>query len=288
MARLDPFRSSRARDDFIAQYDAVMGNWPVPFEDRASSTSFGMTHTIVSGPPDAQPLVLFHGANTTAAMWVPVIERLSASYRCYCIDTITDANKSVVTRRLRGVEDHIVWMREVFAALDIQSARVAGLSYGGWLATVLSVHAPELVERLVLLCPAGTFTRLTTEFMVRMIGSSAMRSPALARRSIQWLSSTPDAPSDEVLCLVARILIACRPTMMPPTALTDDELRRIDVPTTVVVGDREVIYRGGPQAALDRARRLIPDVRTRLVRGGHVLTVDCPKELADEVLAALT
>lgn len=286
MASLDPFRSPRARADFIAQYDVVMGSWPVPYEDRESSTSFGTTHSIVSGPPDAQPLVLFHGANTTAAMWIPVIEALSGSYRCYCVDTITDANKSVVTRRLRGMDDHIAWMREVFAALDIQRARVVGLSYGGWLASVLSVHAPELVERLVLLCPAGTFTRLTAEFMVRMVGSSVTRSPALARRSIQWLSSTPDAPSDEVLGLVATILVACRPTLMPPTALTDDELRSIDVPTTVVIGDREVIYRGGAQAALDRARRLIPDVRTRLVQGGHVLTLDCPKQVADEVLEA--
>jgi pimeloyl-ACP methyl ester carboxylesterase len=220
-------------------------------------------------------------------MWIPVIEKLKASYRCYCIDTITDANKSVLTRRLRGVEDHVVWMREVFAALDIQSARVVGLSYGGWLATVLSVHAADLVERLVMLCPAGTFTRITPAFMARMVGASVMKSPALARRSIQWLSSTPDAHSDQVLGLVATILIVCRPTMMPPTAFTDAELRSIRAPTTAVIGDREVIYRGGPQAALDRARRLIPDVRTRLVHGGHVLTVDCPKELADEVLTAL-
>jgi pimeloyl-ACP methyl ester carboxylesterase len=85
-------------------------------------------------------------------MWGSIIAPLSGTYRCYCIDTITDANKSVATKRVREVADYVAWLREVFAALGIENAHVAGLSYGGWLAALLGVHAPELVNRLVLLC----------------------------------------------------------------------------------------------------------------------------------------
>ena len=62
----------------------------------------------------------------------------------------------------------------------------------------------------------------------------------------------------------------------------------LSVPTTVVIGDREVIYGGGPEAALARAEACIPDVRTRLLPGaGHALTVDAPGALVDELRSAL-
>jgi pimeloyl-ACP methyl ester carboxylesterase len=93
-------------------------------------------------------------------MWSPIIAAMSNSYRCYCIDTITEANKSVATKRIYSVADHVDWLRQVFAALDLASARVTGLSYGGWLAAQLALHAPERVSHLALLTPAGTLAPL--------------------------------------------------------------------------------------------------------------------------------
>ena len=108
---------------------------------------------------------------------------------------------------------------------------------------------------------------------------------------MQWLSSTPGAASDPAIALVVANLLTCRtlrPELPLPTRLADDELRRINVPTTVVIGDREVIYGGGPEAALARAEACIPDVRTRLLPGaGHALTVDAPGVLVDELTSAL-
>ena len=72
-----------------------MRTWAVPFEERDVATGYGTTHIVVCGPASAPPLVLLHGAATTAAMWASIIAPLSESYRCYCVDTITDANKSV-------------------------------------------------------------------------------------------------------------------------------------------------------------------------------------------------
>jgi pimeloyl-ACP methyl ester carboxylesterase len=137
-----------------------------------------------------------------------------------------------------------------------------------WLAALLGVHAPELVNRLVLLCPAATFTRLTTEFMVRVLTSGLLRSEFLVGRTMQWLSSTPDAPSDPVFGLVAANMLTCRTLrreLQPPTKLTDDELRGIS------------------------AQTLIRDVHTRLLPGaGHALMVDAPEAVVTEMTEALT
>ena len=52
--------------------------------------------------------------------------------------------------------------------------------------------------------------------------------------------------------------------------LRDITLRALDVPTLVLVGNREVIY--APREALDRARRLMPCVQAELVPDGcHLL-----------------
>ena len=202
MPNLDPFRSPQARARFIEKYDAVVADWPVDCEERDLETEFGTTHVIVSGPESAPPLVLLHGAGATALMWRPVIEALSATYRCYCVDTIIEGNKSIATRRSLGKTKLVAWLRQVFAALDIEQARVVGLSYGGWLAANLAVQSPELVNRLVLLCPAATFAPITLEFYRGVFSTSLLRSPERARRFAQWLSSTPNVESDPTVDLI--------------------------------------------------------------------------------------
>lgn len=288
---LSPFRGPHERAQFIAKYESCMREWPVPYDEQDVDTTFGATHIFASGPPSAPPLVLLHGASATSAMWSPIIAELSGSYRCYCVDTITDANKSVATEPVRSVTDYVDWLQQILAALDIKEARVAGLSYGGWLAALLALHAPQRVSHLVLLTPAATFAPLTIQFLVRALISSFTRSPSLIRRSLQWLSAKPDATSDPAVELIAVSAKTCRPgrrETMLPTVLTDDELRRIGAQTTVLIGDRDVIYRGGPSAALNRAQRHMPNVRTQLVpNANHMLTVDCPERLATEMLATL-
>jgi pimeloyl-ACP methyl ester carboxylesterase len=211
-------------------------------------------------------------------------------HRCYCIDTITDANKSVATKRVRKVPEYVAWQRETVLGLGLENASVAGLSYGGWLASLLGVHAPEFVNRLVLMSPAATLSRIATEWMARMVPAAMLHSRSLAERSLQWAASRPDA-TDPASALAVERFLSCRSLaqLPPPTRLTDDELRRISAPTTVLLGDREVIYAGGPQAALARAKRLIPGVHARLLPNvGHVLTLDAPEVVVTEMTATLT
>ncbi|MCK8642362.1 alpha/beta fold hydrolase [Mycobacterium colombiense] len=291
MANLSPFRGPRERAQFLTTYDSIMRSWPIPFEEQDAATTFGETHIIASGPPSAPPLVLLHGASATSAMWSPIIAALSGAYRCYCIDTITDANKSVATQPIRGITDYVDWLQQIYSALGIAKARVAGLSYGGWLAALLALHAPERVSHLVLLTPAATLAPLTTQFFVRILTPTFLRSRFLMRRSAQWLSATPNATRDPTVELVVLNFMSCRPfrrEMMPPTVFTDDDLRRISMSVTVLIGDRDVIYRGGPEAALARGQEFIPNVRTQLLQGAnHMLTLDCPDALITQMSGAL-
>ncbi|SEH84086.1 Pimeloyl-ACP methyl ester carboxylesterase [Mycolicibacterium rutilum] len=291
MPKLDPFRSPQGRARFIAQYDAIVADWPVPCDEFDVETRFGATHVIASGPESAPPLVLLHGATATAVMWHSVMAPLSASHRCYCIDTITEPNKSALTRPARGTANLVEWLRQVFGALRIDDAAVAGMSYGGWLATNLAVQAPELVNRLILVAPAATLAPIPAEFFFRMFSTGLLRSRGLATRFVEWMASTPDIGTDPVADLIVTSLVSCRTLrfeVTPPTVFSDDSLRRIAAPTTLLIGEHEVVYRTGPRAAMDRAQSLISDVRTSLIPGAnHMLTRDNPSALADAMVAAL-
>src|ERR1700744_5835446 len=176
MAKLSPFRGPQERARFIAKYESIMRGWPVSYEEHDVETAFGQTHVAVSGSPSSPPLVLLHGASATLTMWRSIIAELSASYRCYCFDTITEANKSVATRPVRGSTDYVAWLQELCSQLGITRTRVTGLSYGGWLAALLALPAPERVSHLVLVCPAATLAPLPVEFYVRMLAASLLRS----------------------------------------------------------------------------------------------------------------
>ena len=118
--------------------------------------------------------------------------------------------------------------------------------------------------------PAGTFARIAPVWLFRMFSATILPSRSLACRSLQWATSRPDVSPDPVTALAVTSFLSCRPLrleMIPPTELSDDELRRISAPTTVLLGDREVIYAGGPQAAPARAQWVIPNVRARLLLG---------------------
>ncbi|HEX9499420.1 MAG TPA: hypothetical protein VF926_13860 [Mycobacterium sp.] len=93
-----------------------------------------------------------------------------------------------------------------------------------------------------------------------MDGTNGLRHhPAVTvggRFALQWAAGGSDITSDPGVALAVTSMVSLRPfrrEFLLPTKLTDDELRRISAPTTVLLGDREIIYAGGPQAALARA-----------------------------------
>src|SRR4029079_17786907 len=57
LTRFEAFKDDETKARYMAAYDALLARWPVPFEERYVPTRFGVTHVVVSGAPDAPPLV---------------------------------------------------------------------------------------------------------------------------------------------------------------------------------------------------------------------------------------
>ena len=94
------FRSSNAKTEYYAAYEAMLKKWPVPCQELYIPTRFGDTHVIASGSQAAPPLVLLHSAGSGSVQWFRNVEPLSQHYRTYAIDVIGEVNKSITAQKL--------------------------------------------------------------------------------------------------------------------------------------------------------------------------------------------
>jgi pimeloyl-ACP methyl ester carboxylesterase len=66
--------------------------------------------------------------------------------------------------------------------------------------------------------------------------------------------------------------IRVRTKMVPPTGLTDKELRGLPMPVLVLLGESEKIY--SPQKALRRLQKVAPHIKAELIpQAGHDLVL---------------
>jgi pimeloyl-ACP methyl ester carboxylesterase len=66
-----------------------------------------------------------------------------------------------------------------------------------------------------------------------------------------------------------------------PRLYTREEFSAIEAPVLLVVGEKEVIY-NDLDAAVESARRLIPDIQVSLIPGAHHITALAQPELTNE------
>ncbi len=122
--KISVFRSPEGEAQYRAAYEAVLKQWPVPYEERYIPTRFGDTHVIASGSKDAAPLALLHPSGGSATIWYRNIEALNRHYRTYAIDTISEPNKSILARPIRSRHqrrDFADWMADLFHGLRVRA-----------------------------------------------------------------------------------------------------------------------------------------------------------------------
>ena len=275
-----PFRSAEAKARYLELYEAMERDWPVVSELRMVGTSHGQTFVRITGPAGAPPLVLLHGAGGSSLHWGPNVEALSEQYRTYAVDIIDDFGRSVYARPIEGAEDYVRWLDELFDVLELgDDVHLMGLSYGGWMASQYVLQHPGRVGKVVLLAPAGTVLPLSAAWIRRAV-LSALPHRYFTKRFMYWLLPDLARGSDSSRALLdewvdaAFLGVACyKPRrMVPPSVLTDDQLRSITVPVLYLVGENEKIY--SPERAIERLGRVAPQVQAEVISGaGHDLSL---------------
>lgn len=294
MPAYHPFRSEKAKAEYLALYDKRASSWPVPSECKMVNTSYGQTFVRISGPVGAPPLVLLHGGGANSLHWTPNIEALSKTYRVFAIDCIYDYGRSISSQPVRNIDDLLEWLNETFNALELgDHINLMGLSYGGWLAGQYALRFPERLDKVVLLAPAGTVLPLRVTWISRAI-LCTLPFRLFTRSFMCWILEDLANRDEEGRTMVEewadftyKAMRSFTPrNMVFPTVLSDGELQGIKVPMLFLVGEHEKMY--SAQKAVDRLHRVAPRIEAEIIlHAGHDLTIVQAALVHSRVLAFL-
>ncbi|QSE86893.1 alpha/beta fold hydrolase [Rhodococcus koreensis] len=116
------------------------------------------TAYLEAGRADAPPVVLLHGLGATNASMLPVLADLAEDFRVLAPD-LPGFGASEAPAWTYTAEQLHRWLRDFLGTVNAFGAVVIGNSLGGRLALELGMRDPDMVDKLVLLCPSPAFRR---------------------------------------------------------------------------------------------------------------------------------
>lgn len=268
MTEYHPFKSHDAKEKYLKIYNMQAKKWPVYSESKIVNTSYGSTFVRISGPADALPLVLLPGMGSTSLMWQPNIENLSKEYQVYAVDNIYDYGRSVYTQEMKGADNFVEWLEELFDGLKLgNNINLMGLSYGGWLTSQYVLQFPGRLNKIVLLAPAATVLPIRAGFIIRAI-CTLLPFHYFTKSFIYWILedlAKKDKETVENESNMAILASKCfKSKRIPdPTVLKDNELQGIKVPALYLVGENEKIY--SAEKATQRLNEVSPQIKTEII-----------------------
>ncbi|EAR97111.1 alpha/beta fold hydrolase (macronuclear) [Tetrahymena thermophila SB210] len=117
-------------------------------------------HTLVSGEQNQQVIVLIHGYLATSLFYYKIIENLSQNYKVYSIDLLgmgLSDRQNIEFQQPKNAEVatqlFVDSLEEWRKALGIQSFKLFGHSFGGFISFNYNLQYPERVEQIILISP---------------------------------------------------------------------------------------------------------------------------------------
>jgi len=270
------YKSAKSRDLLLGYYDRILGNWPMPWEERFLETRSGKTHLLLCGREDARPLLLFHGTGNNSLMWRYNVAQLGESFRLHLVDTINDPGKSEAAPEFHAETDYARWTEEVLDALGIGKALLVGHSKGGWIVLNAAIGMPDRVEKIVLLAPAvGINAEVSPAFMRKSLRLGLFPTRRAVESYLRYLSGPDARVSAEYAEYLVQVIRGTTHRIIRHRLFTDEELKGIGASVLLAFGEREVCCEY--LKVVERARACIPRLDVRIVEGtGHALQGEKP------------
>jgi pimeloyl-ACP methyl ester carboxylesterase len=267
MARI--YNTEEGGRALVARYRRLLSKWPVACEQLLLPTSQGETFVMASGPKDAPPIVLLHGAGANALFWMRDVAAWSKNFRVYAVDIIGEPGLSAPSRPPLESDLYAKWLNELLDALSIARANLIGVSFGGWLALDFATRHPERMENLVLLCPGGVgrqkYGFIFKAAFLLLLGDWGRRKAMVVAMGPQV--SNGDASRPAYLLSVYKEF---RPRRVRLPIFSGEKLKRLTMPVLLIVGAHDAML--DSQGTLARMKRNVANLTAHyLAETGHLI-----------------
>lgn len=249
------------------------------------------------GPEDAPPLVLLHGFAVSLESWDGWAQALSDDFRVIRFDLAGHGMTSPDPAERYAPDTRTAFTADVFDALGLERAHVAGNSLGGLIAWRLAASRPDLVDRLVLVdagaYPFGAVTETPQCPPAALEAGLRTGTEAFARASLEYIFVDDTLVTDARVTLMSDMMRRegngdalvehiCQFALGDP----EPELARVRAPTLILWGAGDALI------PVDHAQRLeaaISNARTVIYEGvGHAPQEEAPDRTAADARAFLS
>ncbi len=261
------FRNQSARECMQQWYDRFLDRLPPPAERATIDTRCGPTHVLIYGPPDAPPLMCLHGAVAGAPHALFEIRGLLDRYRVFAPDIVGQSVASAEVRPRFDADGFGGWAQDVVRGLGLSRTHVMGVSWGGSVALQLAMHAPALVDRLVLLVSAGLVAGSAWQALVKVGWPMLRWRLRPTRERLEALLSANLTTLDPLWVeFMGDAFRSVKMDFSAPPLVGPDDLRGFTRPTMLLAAEHDLSFPA--EAMLARASEVFPNlVETHVIEG---------------------
>lgn len=236
-----------------------MENWVVEleklngytYEKKAITTSLGVTQLYGFNLDDdgKETLLIFPGFRTTSLIWDfdQAMHWYANQFRIVFVETNGQPNLSDGNTPDIKTNDYGVWGNEIFEALKIEQAYIAGASFGGLVCMKIALVIPDKIKAAFLLNP-GCFRSVS--FRMKNMFYNILPLVKTSRANIEKFLKTIvfHTPEHQISTTSNELLIDYQ--MMAMTKYKDNtqkpyymssELNKVQVDTHLFVGDQDIL-----------------------------------------------
>ena len=182
--------------------------------------------------------------------------------------------------------------------LDLQSASILGISFGGFVAQDFALRSPDRVKKLVLACTSyggKGHVSPSIEVLSAFASTSGLNSPERIRRYLSmaftpsFVDMSPDVVDDFCTMRENNLVPESVYTDQLMSAMSFDasgKIKEITSETLVLTGDADVVV--PPQNSDNLAAALPNATLQKIVGGGHMFFVEQANEFNTAVIDFLT
>ncbi|GAB4406887.1 MAG: alpha/beta hydrolase [Microscillaceae bacterium] len=240
-------------------------------------------------------LVFIHGLGSYLAAWQPNLDSLQKDFRCLALD-LPGYGQSSKQDYPYSMAFFAQAVRELMEAKSISKAVLVGHSMGGQIALTLALQAPEKVEKIILLAPAGleTFTEAQAQLMQNFTSPEQIEGSSDAKIQENLEKNFFEMPEAAQFMIkdrqsqryAADFKAYTRAVSASVKAMLEgpvfDKLGQIQAPTLLIFGQEDALIPNkffNPQLSTEKVGRMgqekIPNARLEMIpQAGHFVNFE--------------
>jgi len=285
---LELFRSKNNEQEYFSHYNKALEQLPVSYDTQYVKTVYGDTHVIHSGKKDNPKLVLLHCQGFSSIAWYYNLEQLSRHFEIFCIDTIGEPGKTKSNRTVIKNSDYVCWLSEVLSKLEIEKPNIAGWSFGGFIAITFAISRPERINSLVAMSPAGCIAPISIVFFVKLFPALFSGNEDKINRFLKWISGSDnnDFPNPTFTLFTSGMMnFKGWSSGAKLKVYSKNEFEGIKVPTLIMIGEDDPIYRKTPKKIACKMNDIQPNIAAEIIPGSHGFPIQNAKIVNERLIS---